>query len=59
MPVQGDQINIPAEPMSGLPALGGFEITNVYHNGGGEVTLELKALKVAQMDRSPKTRPIG
>jgi hypothetical protein len=44
LPVQGDTIDIPPEPISGLPAEGGFEITNVFHNGGGEVTLELKAL---------------
>jgi hypothetical protein len=47
LPVQGDLINIPVEPVSGLPALGDFEITNVFHNGGGEVTLELKALVTA------------
>jgi hypothetical protein len=47
LPVQADLINIPAEPVSGLPALGDFEITNVFHNGGGEVTLELKALVTA------------
>jgi hypothetical protein len=44
LPVQGDTIDIPAEPASGLPAEGGFQITNVFHNGGGEVTLELKAM---------------
>jgi hypothetical protein len=44
LPVQGDQINIPLEPVSGLPALGDFEITNVFHNGGGEITLELKQI---------------
>ena len=44
LPVQGDTINIPFEPLSGLPALGDFEITNVWHNGGGEVTLQLKAV---------------
>ena len=48
LPVQGDQINIPADPSTGLPALGSFEITDVFHNGGGEVTLALKALLVAQ-----------
>lgn len=48
LPAQGDTIDIPAEPVSGLPPLGGFEITDVFHNGGGEVTLALKALKVAQ-----------
>jgi hypothetical protein len=44
LPVQGDTIDIPAESVSGLPAVGSFEITNVFHNGGGEVTLELKVL---------------
>lgn len=48
LPVQGDTINIPAEPVSGLPALGNFQITDVSHNGGGEVTLTLKAIMVAQ-----------
>jgi hypothetical protein len=42
LPVQGDVIEIPAEPISGLPALGYYEITDVFHNGGGEVTLTLK-----------------
>jgi hypothetical protein len=44
LPVQGDTVNIPVEPISGLPALGSFEITNVWHNGGGEVTLQLRAI---------------
>jgi hypothetical protein len=42
LPVQGDVIDIPVEPISGLPALGTYEITDVFHNGGGEVTLSLK-----------------
>jgi hypothetical protein len=42
LPVQGDVIDIPAEPTTGLPALGQYEITDVFHNGGGEVTLTLK-----------------
>jgi hypothetical protein len=42
LPVQGDVIDIPPEPISGLPALGMYEITDVFHNGGGEVTLSLK-----------------
>jgi hypothetical protein len=45
LPMQGDFINVPLEPVSGLPDLGDFEITNVFHNGGGEVTLELKAAR--------------
>jgi hypothetical protein len=42
LPAQNDSINIPAEPISGLPALGDYQITNVWHNGGGEVTLTLR-----------------
>jgi hypothetical protein len=42
LPVQGDVIDIPPEPISGLPALGTYEITDVFHNGGGEITLALK-----------------
>jgi len=45
LPVQGDLINIPYESFSGLPALGDFEITNVWHNGGGEITLQLRKLE--------------
>jgi hypothetical protein len=59
LPEQGDFINIPAEPISGLPALGDFEITNTFHNGGGEVTLELKAVKTAMAGRSWQNRPVA
>ena len=41
-PVQGDTITIPAEPISGLAALGDFQITSSTHNGAGELTLQLK-----------------
>ena len=44
LPVQGDRVAIPYEPASGLPDLGTFEITDMWHNGGGEVTLALKRL---------------
>jgi hypothetical protein len=44
LPVQGDTINIPYDPASGMAALGNYEITNVWHNGGGEVTLQLRAI---------------
>lgn len=44
LPAQGDTLSIPYEPLSGLPAMGDFEITDVWHNGGGEVTLQLKAI---------------
>jgi hypothetical protein len=47
LPIQQDRINIPVDPVSGLPALGDFEITNVFHNGGGEITLELKQIVTA------------
>jgi hypothetical protein len=47
LPVQDDTINIPAEPISGLPALGDFQVTDVYHNGGGEWTLQLKKIMTA------------
>jgi hypothetical protein len=59
LPVQGDFVNIPYEPASGLPALGDFEITDVWHNGGGEVTLALKAVKTAQVERSRWGRSIA
>jgi hypothetical protein len=45
LPAQNDTVTIPAEPISGLPALGDFQITNVWHNGGGEVTLQLRQLE--------------
>jgi hypothetical protein len=44
LPAQGDRVAIPFEPVSGLPDLGVFEITDLWHNGGGEVTLALKRL---------------
>jgi hypothetical protein len=43
-PQQQDRITIPVDPVSGLPALGDFEVTNVIDNGGGELTLELKKI---------------
>ena len=42
LPQQDDTVYIPEEPLSGLPELGNFEIINVWHNGGGEVTLQLR-----------------
>jgi hypothetical protein len=39
-PVQGDQIDIPAD--SGIPAAGTFEITDAAWNGGGEITLTIR-----------------
>jgi hypothetical protein len=44
LPVQGDTVNIPEDPVVGLPALGDFEISNAWNNGGGELTLQLKAI---------------
>jgi hypothetical protein len=59
LPVQGDLVNIPYEPASGLPALGDFEITDVFNNGGGEVTLTLKVIKTAQTVTSKYGRPVA
>ena len=41
LPGQGDQISIPQSP-SGMPALGTFEVINIWNNGGGETTLQLR-----------------
>lgn len=41
-PAQDDIITIPAEPISGLEALGDFQVTSATHNGAGEFTLQLK-----------------
>jgi hypothetical protein len=40
VPVQGDQIDIPAE--GSIPAAGYFEITDAAWNGGGEITLTIR-----------------
>jgi hypothetical protein len=42
LPLQGDQINIPVDPVSGMAARGVFMVTNRGDNAGGEMTLELK-----------------
>jgi hypothetical protein len=47
LPVQDDIVAIPAEPISGLPDEGSFQIIKVTNNGGGEVTLQLRELKEA------------
>jgi hypothetical protein len=47
LPVQGDTVAIPADPASGLPDLGSFQITKVTDNGGGEITLQLRELMTA------------
>jgi hypothetical protein len=44
LPVQDDRINIPADPLSGLPALGDFQVADLENNGGGEVTLTLRKI---------------
>jgi hypothetical protein len=48
LPAQDDTIDIPAEPISGLPALGQFQIVDLNDNGGGEITLTLRAITVKQ-----------
>lgn len=40
IPVQGDQIDIPAE--GNIPAAGYFEVTDAASNGGGETTLTIR-----------------
>ena len=40
VPVQGDQVDIPAE--GNIPAAGMFEITDAAWNGGGEITLTIR-----------------
>jgi hypothetical protein len=40
VPVQGDQIDIPAE--GNIPAAGYFEVTDAASNGGGETTLTIR-----------------
>jgi hypothetical protein len=46
LPQQRDQLTIPADDV-GNPALGDFEITDVFPNGGGETTLVLRKLQTA------------
>ena len=42
LPVQGDQVAIPAE--GGLPDAGSWEVIDTSRNGGGETTLTLRRL---------------
>lgn len=44
LPVQGDTVAIPFEPISGLPDEGTFQIIKVTNDGGGEITLQLRKL---------------
>jgi hypothetical protein len=43
MPKQGDQISFLADPNG--PAMGPFEITDLWTNAGGETTLALKRIE--------------
>jgi hypothetical protein len=52
VPVQGDQIYIPAE--GNIPEAGTFEITDAAWNGGGEITLTIR-----KYDPSFRTVVIG
>ena len=47
LPAQNDMVTIPAEPISGLEALGNFQIVTVWHNGGGEVSLRLRRIQIS------------
>ncbi len=40
LPVQGERLTIPAD--GGVPALGEFEVTDLWSDGGGETTLALR-----------------
>jgi hypothetical protein len=44
LPNQDDTVALPAVPSIGLPDLGSFQIIDVFHNGGGEITLQLRAI---------------
>jgi hypothetical protein len=46
-PIQGDLIDIPADPYDGdIPARGQFVVDKANENGGGEITLVLKSTAV-------------
>lgn len=47
LPLQGDIINIPADPV-GLAAEGDFEVVDTDPNGGGETTLTLRRIVPAK-----------
>jgi hypothetical protein len=42
LPVQGDGVVIDVDPISLLPRLGQFVVDNVWNDGGGETTLQMK-----------------
>jgi hypothetical protein len=44
VPIQGDQVFIPAD-RGAMGELGNFEVIDAWHNGGGETTLQLRAIK--------------
>jgi hypothetical protein len=44
LPAQDDTVQIPAEPITGLPDLGSFQIIDTNNNGGGEITLVLRKI---------------
>jgi len=46
LPKQGDRVDIP-EDDAGNPALGLFEITDAWTNGGGETTLVIRKVVTA------------
>ena len=45
-PQQGDLVNIPAD-VGAMPAEGDFQVDNVWNNGGGEITLQLRQVMTA------------
>ena len=45
LPVQGDQLNMPAD--GNVPAEGDFEIIDAERDGGGETTLIIRKLETA------------
>ena len=45
VPVQGDQLDIPAE--GAIPAAGLYEVIETAANGGGETTLTIRKMKTA------------
>jgi hypothetical protein len=42
IPAQGDLVSIPQDGSGGMRAVGDFIIVNVWNNGGGEITLQLR-----------------
>jgi hypothetical protein len=46
LPQQGDEVFIPPDT-GAMGALGDHEVINVFHNGGGETTLQLRKIETA------------